>query len=82
LLLGEFAIACYNMRLMSAITGKTFPLVRYLSEVKEELKRVSWPNRQQTLQKTTLVVVASISVGAYIGLLDYIYTQIMGFLLK
>jgi preprotein translocase subunit SecE len=61
---------------------RNFQLFRYFQEVLAELKKVSWPNRQQTIEKTTLVVTVSLLVGAYIGLLDYIYTQLTAFIIK
>jgi preprotein translocase subunit SecE len=67
---------------MSAGISKTFNPVQYLSEVREELKKVSWPSREQTIEKTTLVIVVSIFVGAYIGVLDFVFTQVMSLLVK
>lgn len=55
----------------------SLPVVQYLTEVRQELQRVSWPSREQTIQKTTLVVAVSLAVGAYIGVLDFIFTNIM-----
>jgi preprotein translocase subunit SecE len=81
LVLGEIVMSCYNIRLMFAQV-RNFQLFQYFQEVFAELKKVSWPNRQQTIEKTSLVVVVSILVGAYIGLLDYIYTQLTALIIK
>lgn len=56
---------------------KSLPVVQYLTEVRQELQRVSWPSREQTIRKTTLVVAVSLAVGAYIGVLDFIFTNMM-----
>lgn len=56
---------------------KSLPVVQYLTEVRQELQRVSWPSREQTIQKTTLVVAVSLAVGAYIGVLDFVFTNMM-----
>jgi len=66
---------------MSAPATK-LPLLRYFSEVKNELSKVTWPNRQQTIDKTVLVIVSSVTVGVYIGVLDFIYTRLTTFILK
>jgi preprotein translocase subunit SecE len=58
------------------------PVVKYFFEVRSELQKVTWPTRQQTLQKTGLVIAASLIVGLYIGGLDYVFTHLMAFLLK
>ena len=49
----------------------------YIREVSQEIKKVTWPTRQQTQDKTVLVIVISLAVGAYIGLLDYFFSQLM-----
>jgi preprotein translocase subunit SecE len=42
----------------------------FLSDVKGELKKVSWPNRND-LQKTTIaVIVLSVIIGLYLWLVD------------
>jgi preprotein translocase subunit SecE len=56
---------------------RTLPVVQYLTEVRQELLRVSWPTRQQTLQKTGIVIGVSIAVGLYIGVLDFVFTRLM-----
>ncbi|MBW7943890.1 preprotein translocase subunit SecE [Patescibacteria group bacterium] len=60
---------------------RTLPVVKYLTEVRQELQRVTWPDRQQTIQKTLLVISVSIAVGIYIGFLDFIFTRLMTFLI-
>jgi preprotein translocase subunit SecE len=49
----------------------------YLQEVVREIKKISWPTREQTQNMTLLVVIASVTVGLYIGLLDYIFQRIV-----
>ena len=56
--------------------------VTYFSEVQTELKKVTWPSRQQTQTLTLIVIGVSIAVGLYVGLLDLIFTKITEFLIK
>jgi preprotein translocase subunit SecE len=49
-----------------------FNPITYFRQVKEELTKVTWPTREQTIQKTALVIGASLAVGVYIGALDFI----------
>jgi preprotein translocase subunit SecE len=42
----------------------------YLREVWQEIQKVTWPNRQQTIEKTLLVVGVSVIAALYIGALD------------
>jgi preprotein translocase subunit SecE len=48
---------------------------RFLEEAWSELKKVSWPTREQVRNLTVLVFVVSLAVGVYITLLDFAFTQ-------
>ncbi|MEK9165291.1 MAG: preprotein translocase subunit SecE [Patescibacteria group bacterium] len=52
-------------------------LINYLTSSKEELKKVVWPSRGETIQKTVLVVVISLAVSIYLGMLDYALTRVL-----
>lgn len=43
----------------------------YLVGVREEIKKVTWPTRTQTIQTTVLVIVATLAIAAYVGVIDY-----------
>lgn len=47
------------------------PVAKYLIEAKNELKRVSWPTRKETLNYTLIVVGVSLGIALYLGLADY-----------
>jgi preprotein translocase subunit SecE len=44
----------------------------FLSEAVQELKKVTWPNRKETLGTTGVVLVLVFFIGAYLGLVDFI----------
>jgi len=52
-------------------------LRRFLDEAWSELKKVSWPTREQVRNLTVLVFVVSFAVGAYITILDTVFTQLI-----
>ena len=54
----------------------------FLNEVKEELLKVAWPSREQTIRYTILVVLVAVAVGLFLGVLDYILTAMTAFFLK
>jgi preprotein translocase subunit SecE len=60
--------------------GKVKP-VRFLKEVRSELKRVVWPTRPEAIRLTSVVIIVSVIIGIYIGVLDYIFAKIMALLL-
>ncbi len=43
----------------------------YFREAKDELRKVVWPSRQQTVNDTILVIAISLIVAAFLGALDY-----------
>lgn len=55
---------------------------RFLSEVKAELLKVTWPTKQEVIRLTIVVVVISVIVGTFIGGLDFIFTKAIGLILK
>ena len=48
---------------------------RFLDEAWSELKKVSWPTREQVRNLTVLVFVVSLAVGVYITFFDFIFFQ-------
>jgi len=55
---------------------------KYINQVVAELKKVSWPTKKQTIDKTVLVIIVSIIVAGYIGGLDLLLQGIMKALIK
>ncbi len=54
----------------------------FLKEVREELFKVAWPTREQTIRYTILVIAVAVAVGAFLGALDYILTSITAFIIS
>ena len=53
-------------------------LRRYFDEVWSELKKVSWPTRDQVRNLTVLVFAISFVVGLYITVLDAFFQGVLG----
>ena len=49
-------------------------LQSYLRESWEELKKVTWPTRRETLSYTGLVIGLSVALALFLGAADYIFT--------
>jgi len=56
-------------------------IIGFLIEVKEELRKVTWPNREKTIRYTILVMIVTAVVGLFLGGLDYILTALTAFFL-
>jgi preprotein translocase subunit SecE len=44
--------------------------IKFLREVKVELKKVSWPSRKETIGSTSVVLVVVIIVALFLGIID------------
>jgi len=55
---------------------------QFVKESIAELKKVVWPTKQQVVKLTLIVVGVSLLVGAFIGGLDYLFTQLAGLIVK
>ena len=50
-------------------------LRRFFNEAWSELKKVSWPTRDQVRNLTVLVFVVSLAVGLYITVFDFVFFE-------
>lgn len=57
-------------------------IVSFLREVREELRKVTWPTRRQAVRLTLIVIGVSLAVGVYLSALDFILTKLMGVVIK
>jgi len=48
---------------------------QFYSDVRSEMKKVSWPARQEVFGTTVVVVVAVFFFGLYLGLVDYLLSM-------
>ena len=56
------------------------PFTRYIYESYVELRKVTWPTRQQTWQLTLVVIAMSAFVAVLLGLFDLGLTKLIGYL--
>lgn len=49
----------------------------YIKETQAEMKHVSWPTRKQAIVFTVVVITVSVVTGAYLGVLDALFTYLL-----
>ena len=54
----------------------------FLSEVRTELKKVTWPSRKEVYQTTLVVIATSIFFGFYLWALDLGFSRVLSLVLK
>ena len=53
-------------------------VVRYLRDTRGELRKVHWPTRQEAWSLTKVVLVVTVSMALFLGLLDYLFDRELG----
>lgn len=56
--------------------------VAFLKEVRTELKKVVWPTRAEIIRMTGLVIIVSLAVGIYIGVIDIALAKALEIVVK
>jgi preprotein translocase subunit SecE len=54
---------------------------RFMNEVVTELSKVTWPTNKEVTSGTFVTVVMVLISGVILGLLDYVWTLVMGWIL-
>lgn len=52
-------------------------LTNYLRDSYQELKKVVWPTKKETLNHTLLVIGISLGVAIFLGVLDFLFTWLL-----
>lgn len=53
---------------------------RYFNETVGELRKVSWPSRREATNLTLVVIAVTFVMSVYLGLLDYIFQELIALL--
>lgn len=60
----------YNIKMFSKIAS-------FLEESKQELMRVNWPSREETVRLTLIVILMSLLVAFFLGALDFVFAKLL-----
>ncbi|HER43753.1 MAG TPA: preprotein translocase subunit SecE [Candidatus Eisenbacteria bacterium] len=52
-------------------------IVKFLKETRAEMKKVTWPTRDELVGSTKIVIIATLVVTLFIGVVDQILTLII-----
>ena len=69
-------------RARESVTGWWGRSRRFLSEVRNEMARVTWPSRREVWATTLVVILTSIFFGVYLYGVDLVVSKIMGAIFK
>lgn len=54
----------------------------FVTDIVEELKKVSWPTKKETMRLTMVVIAISLIIGFYIGIIDVLLAKGLEILTK
>lgn len=57
-------------------------ITEYIRSAVREMKKVAWPTKKETYNYTMLVISISLLVAAFLGALDYLFSWLLGILIK
>ncbi|MDA0989111.1 MAG: preprotein translocase subunit SecE [Chloroflexi bacterium] len=61
----------------SGEAGPRRGIFQFFGEVVSELKKVTWPSRQETVRLTLLVIAVSVAIGIVLGVLDLLFARLL-----
>ena len=71
------AIICFNLFIIWIVMAKVSP-IQFFRQVKQEVKKVSWPVKKEVVQTSTMVIVLVALAATFFFFVD----QIIGWLVK
>lgn len=57
-------------------------IVRYLKETRAELRKVTWPSREEAINLTIIVVAVTTAMAAFLGVIDYLFSKLFGLIIR
>ncbi|MDQ7029337.1 MAG: preprotein translocase subunit SecE [Ardenticatenia bacterium] len=57
------------------------PVVRYVRDVRAELRKVTWPTREQAVNLTVVVTAVTVAMSLFLGTFDFIFSRVVEFLI-
>ena len=58
-------------------SNRQLSLARYLRDSRIELRKVSWPSREQTTNLTIVVCVVCIAIALFLGGVDWLFAELI-----
>nr|MBC7245118.1 preprotein translocase subunit SecE [Chloroflexota bacterium] len=60
-----------------AITLSNNRIVKYLKEVRAEIRKVTWPSRSEVLRLSAIVIAVLVVMSIFMALVDYAFSWLM-----
>ena len=67
---------------MMAMTERWQQLVRFLRDIRIEVKKVNWPPRKEVVGSTIVVIVSVFILSFFLGVVDVTLQKLIAYVLK
>ena len=57
-------------------------VIRYFQDTRDELRKVTWPTREETTRLTMIVLGTTVAFAVFLGLLDFVFQRLAGILVQ
>lgn len=57
-------------------------LKKFFREIRNEIKKITWPTRNQLITASSAVAVIILITGVYFGLLDLVFSRVTNWIIK
>ncbi len=57
-------------------------IVNYLKETRAELRKVTWPSREEAINLTAIVVAVTVAMAVFLGVVDYLFSKFFGLIIR
>lgn len=64
------------------IKGLTEKVKQFYTEVRIELKKISWPSRKETVASTSVVLIIVLIISFYLGVADMVLSRLIRIILS
>lgn len=61
---------------------KENPIIKYLKETRAELRKVSWPSREEALNLTAIVMAVTMAMAVFLGVMDYVFSKLFSLIIR
>ena len=63
------------------VVKKSNKIQKWWRETVGELRKVTWPTKEEALKMTTIVIVVVLATAIFLGVVDFIFSRLIGLLL-
>jgi preprotein translocase subunit SecE len=71
-----------DIKSLTGIKGIIEKIIQFFREVRLEIKKISWPQRNETIASTSIVIIIVLVIGLFLGIVDVGLARIIKIILS